>query len=236
MDLDWWVLFGVTAIGIVASALYLYFGLRGTMLALGVFAAFVASTKLADLRGPVPMLLLVFLMAAAYIVEMRARLTAFHALADALGANWRSGGDSVLGVIEGTFNGRKFRMDHEERGEGRSSENWLQVTVACTAAGSPTDYVLHARAEGFVQVPADQERFAQAVEAAKQRLYGERRLLEPLAIRMLHAGKLGPGGHGILWSNAGYINFERLPAILECLDAIAGAIEKDAGDANRATS
>lgn len=218
MDEIGWTLLGIAAGSIVASALVLYLGLRAAVLAVAGFALWLLAVKRLDLPGPVPILLLLILAGIGLFAEMRWRLKAFHRLADVLGASWREGGDSVLGAIEGMFNGRKFKMDFVKKGKGRYAENWLEVTIACTPAGSGNR-------------PADYE-----CDAAKDRLYGERRLLQPQGIRLLHAGKLAPGGYGLVWSRAGYINFARLPAILQCLDAIAGAVEKDRSGPNQTPS
>lgn len=223
MDIDGRAIMGIVFGSVFVAALVLYLGWRGAVLGVGAFAVWLLAVKRLDLPGPAPILLLLILMGIAYFAEMRGRRKAFHRLADVLGASWRRGGDSVLGAIEGMFNGRKFKMDFAEKGQGRYAENWLEVTIACTPAGS----------EGLTQ---DRDSVAQAVDAAKYRLYGEWRFLQPQVIRLLHAGKLAPGGYGLAWSCAGYINYARLPAILQCLDAIAGAVEKDRSGPNQTPS
>lgn len=237
MDVFWWTISGIAAGCILVSALVLYFGWRGAVLGIAVFALWLLAVKRLDLPGPAPILLLLVFLGIAYFAEIRWRLKDFHRLADVLGASWRRGGDSVLGVIEGTFNGRKFKMDFVEKGQGRYAENWLEVTIACTPAGSdsnrPADDVRQAASKG---VTHDWNSVASAVDAAKYRLYGERRLLQPQGIRLLHAGKLAPSGFGLTWSCAGYIDYARLPAILQCLDAIAGEVEKDRSGPNQTPS
>jgi hypothetical protein len=223
VDIDGRAIIGIVFGSVFVAALVLYLGWRAAVLGVAAFAVWLLAVKRLDLPSPAPILLLLTFWVIGYFAEMRWRLKAFQRLADVLGASWGRGGGSVLGAIEGTFNGRKFKLDFVEKGEGRYAEKWLEATIACAPAGS----------EGLAE---GRDGIAQAVDAAKYRLYGERRLLQPQGIRLLHAGKLAPGGCGLAWSCAGYINYARLPALLQCLDAIAGAVEQGRSGPNQAPS
>ena len=205
VDIDGRTVFGIVFGSAFAAALVLYFGWRGAMLGITAFALWLMAITRADLPHYAPLLLLAVLFGSAYFVEMHWRRKAFRRVAEALGAAWRPGGIFGLGSIEGTFSGRSFKMHYVKKGEGRYSEHWLVVTIACAPAGSDTGH---------------------ALDTAKSRLYGELGLRHPRGTRLFHAGRLTPGGYGIEWACAGHIDFGALPATLRCLDEIAGELEK----------
>jgi len=210
----------------VAGALVLYFGWRATILSLAAFALWLRAIAQVDFPRYWALPLLVILSGIVYFAEMIWRRKAFRNLAEILGASWQPHGYWDPGSIAGRFNGRNFKINFFLKGEGRYSEKWIAVTIACASAGwnfsLPGDSL---RVFGSTWLARRRDSNAQANDAAKRRLYGELAFLRSRDARLFHEGTLATGGFGLEWTCGSHIGFNRLPATLRCLDEIAGEVE-----------